>query len=482
MPVSALPRSFVFAQGDIPPIAGAERHSLPIGNLAITPEVEWHATSSGGSHLLLIGTVFDLDHRDRSARDIADRLLAEGVRSGIDAMLASMDSLLGRFAIVAEIGGQRIAFNDAAATRTVYFARYNGKIALSSHATLLAGMLDIAPRTGPVRLIRHWPANETVYPGVRQIIPNFALYLESGSLRRFWPREERATMPLEEAIDRAESLLVRAAECVASKWRPAVSLTGGLDSRTTLAAFKGIPIATFTYWNAVKNARDLIVARDIAYRAGVPHALMDCFTKRVRPPRILAQMPEYRHIDSPLSLVQEHFSGPGWMHVRSNLAEIGRAFWRKSRVVSRSPRLTPELMTRLVRPRKGRRLSDEDRAYAERSFAEFLPVLGYQENADGEPELLGYDGWDLYYWEHRMSSWHGPLVLGTDLIFDTMILFNSRAFLKTVLSVPLDLRREGVIYSEIVRRRLPEIADIPINPPRTQKIYHINPCHPEIRA
>jgi len=78
--------------------------------------------------------------------------------------------------------------------------------------------------------------------------------------------------------------------------------------------------------------------------------------------------------------------------------------------------------------------------------------------------LLGYDAWDLFYWEHRMSTWHAQVLLGSDFAFDTTIIFNSRRILTLLLSAPRNERRKATLFREFIRRRCPEIKDVPINP------------------
>jgi hypothetical protein len=94
----------------------------------------------------------------------------------------------------------------------------------------------------------------------------------------------------------------------------------------------------------------------------------------------------------------------------------------------------------------------------------FFATVGYDSIDPHAPQIMGYDVWDLVYMEHRMSTWHAQALSGSDMAFDTSILFNSRRALDLLMSVPLADRRHGTIFRTIIAHRCPQIADIPINP------------------
>jgi hypothetical protein len=63
-----------------------------------------------------------------------------------------------------------------------------------------------------------------------------------------------------------------------------------------------------------------------------------------------------------------------------------------------------------------------------------------------------------------MSTWHAQALSGSDMAFDTSILFNSRRLLELMMSVPLQDRRKATLFRRIIARRFPQIADVPVNP------------------
>jgi hypothetical protein len=155
--------------------------------------------------------------------------------------------------------------------------------------------------------------------------------------------------------------------------------------------------------------------------------------------------------------------GPGDVHVRSNLCEIGRAFWRQH---TNTASFDPAKWVRVLEAIKQRHRPRHPHslAFAEAAFVEMFRELGYDAMDPADPQLLGYDGWDLFYWEHRMSTWHSQVLMGSDHAFDTVILFNSRRVLSTLLAAPLADRLKSTVLHRYIQATCPELRGIPVNP------------------
>ena len=71
--------------------------------------------------------------------------------------------------------------------------------------------------------------------------------------------------------------------------------------------------------------------------------------------------------------------------------------------------------------------------------------------------IRNYDPYDMLYWEHRMSSWHTPIVLQADSAFETLIVFNNRRVLVPLLGVPLPDRRTSKAFKRTIELLWPEL-------------------------
>jgi hypothetical protein len=475
----AFPRSFIFSNRPLDNTPDLVHIPTPTGYLRASSEADVFVASNdvgngSQSFLILIGYAIDLRNTPRTTPDVAEVLLRSALGSGFDAMLNDTYALLGRFTVICQIGGRWLVFADACGTRSTYYDRQDGRFWISSHSPLIAaeaGRRSIAHLLKTSKYGR--PGDRTPYDAVRTLLPNFCIdpSLEDRPAR-FWPRRNRPTASVEEASSRLEALLLTAAEAIGSRWRPAVSLTAGLDSRVSFAAFKNNRDAVFfTYDRGAKDAMDLSVARALCSKFEAAHKRLDLISIKPDPQveEIAGQMLDYHHIANLSSVYHRNFAGGNWIHVRSNLSEIGRAFWRQ---MAANTELSVERMEFLSRRDVLLSGSTANRNASLRlqAFQELGELLGYDLSDPTNPVLHGYDAWDLFYWEHRMGSWHSALIQSSDFGFDTAILFNARIILDTLLSVETEARSGSVLLKNFLQTNLPDATSIPINPGRSLKV------------
>lgn len=467
--VGFLPRSYLFSVeriGSKP--AGLRPIKLPAGHLFVSSDHPCHVECADTAFVVLIGHCIDLGDPSSNEAAIARSLLRRVLQQGIDAMLAGTDDLFGRFAAICHVGGHWHVFGDACATRTIYFAE--GTPAIASHSTMLGDLIGAAPR---LELFRHYwcalPGNASPVEGVRILPANFVLDLGKRQMRRFWPRTERIERSASEAVDEVEALLGKAAEAVAARWKPALSLTAGLDSRLSLSVYHGArDLMTFTYDRGQQDAVDVAIARQLSARLGIEHRRLRSVERSEA--RRAYELIEHTHdcpIDkaiAPICVRGFQDSGNAVIHVRSSLAEIARAFWRNH--PGMATRIDPSNWIHVAMARSSVDLPRRAQAvdYMRDEMRRFFTAVGYDSVDPRAPEIMGYDVWDLAYMEHRMSTWHGPALLAYDTCFDTSILFNFRRVLEPLLSVPQPARRKATLFRAIIERRCPQIADIPVNP------------------
>jgi hypothetical protein len=467
------PRSFVFSLDAWKDLPGLIDVPVPAGCLAVSPDYCWHIAINGTSFIALIGYCIDLRAPEMLETDVGGRLLDAALRDGAAAMLAETDELCGRYAAICCVNGKWIVFNDACAMRSIYYAEDAAVIA--SHSSIVGDLVGRLPRT---QLFRHYhfglPGNASPVAGVRAMPSNFVLDLQTAKLARFWPQAERTERPVHDLIDPIERIWVQTADAIAARWTPAISLTAGLDSRVTLAAFRHIPHSTFfTYDRGDLTRTDVDIALKVCRRLGVEHRRLPIVDQDSAPSiyAALREMRDYNHFRGVAATYVHEFPDERCIHVRSNLAEIGRA----RRLQGQLPtHFGPANWTDVVIAGTTRKepLYREAVEYLKTEMSAFVDLLGYDLSNPYDAKLLGYDAWDLFYWEHRMSTWHAQVLLGSDFAFDTAIIFNSRRVLTLLLSAPREERRKATLFREFIARRCPELKDIPINP-RGVRDWHL---------
>jgi hypothetical protein len=292
----------------------------------------------------------------------------------------------------------------------------------------------------------------------------------------------RRRVRLEEAIERVPAMMRTQVAALVQSRRPLVlSLTAGLDSRFSLAVARpyvaSIEFVTHMRPEMPDQAVDVAVARDIAQRLGLRHRVLETTDLAGRMQQyeefdaVQAHNTHYHHAPTVAYLYTLEYASRDCLHIRSNLSEIGRAFYLKPakivwladwvRVPWRSLRKFARMllpfdarqMTRLYRPSL---LTDP---VVNEAFADFHRIVQFDRRH-------GYSPYDLFYWEHRMGVWHSAVVTESDPAFESHVLFNARRILELMLSLSLNERRHSALLHRVIERELPELANLPVNPRR----------------
>ncbi len=432
----------------------------PIAGLHVERHTTVAHASDGRRTVAILGLAVPIDD---GAGDLAGGLL-DALRHGDDAFHRGVGRLAGRFAIIVAEPRRLRVLGDAAAMRTIFYRTDFGAVA--SHARLIT---ETAPAGLPCQY--GFPGNLTPFADVKLLTANTLLDLPLGiawrrpAVRRFWPRRAPAHCSAEQAAERVLAWTATAMRNVAAGRTVRLALTAGLDSRVMLAVVKhsGVPFDTYTYDAAEQTETDVAVARDLAARDGLRHTVVPC-----RPAEAMQEALEtatyanhhYRAVE-PLAAF---FGDADTIAVTANLLEIGRAFYAK--YADAAPPVSAPAMKALhlrAMTERVRALCGEWDGWGRQSRAAFRAFLA---DSDFNAARGMIDPFDQFYWEHRMSAWHGLNMLERDFYAQAFIPFNAHAVWETLLGVPEDERRASAAFHRIIERVDPRLLEVPINPKR----------------
>lgn len=434
--------------------------------------VNFAVSDSSDAWVLLAGNAIDVDSGESAISLIAQRLLLN-LQKGDTAFFDYLDNLSGRFVIIYRLHGRIKILNDAGGLRSVFYYSGDNPI-VASHPGLIQSMINSSPTeiamlsltNEAVRLLAGLPGRETAYRDVYILTPNTQLDLNSGNIKRYFPRNDNTENDVEEAasivIDSAQKQLKALSE---KGEKMLLSITAGIDSRMTLALSKPYSslIEYFTYrrHNNETHNMDAAVATQIAKKCHVDHSLLNV-------PPDLHTTKEYLEFEKELGknawrshgrtiafLYWKKFGGSESIHIRSSLAEIGRASLQKK---GKKGHLRASDLVKL------KNSSLYQQKEVERAFTDFYEVTEFE-------KLHNYDPYDMFYWEHRMGTWHSNVVVESDPAFETNILFNNRKILKAMMSVSFEERRTGAVFKYVIRELWPELCDFEINPANWKELY-----------
>lgn len=435
--------------------------------VAHDPQVNSQQSTRGTLTVVTIGDVYSLESPHDSPEAICDELSRRAVASR-RSYLELLDELHGRYVVMAIDSSRQTLglLHDATGMRSVYYSEAGSTA--SSHAALVAANVGATPQALDVNGYGS-PGQLTPYHGVLLLPPNQELNLAAGSIQRYWPRKRVHELERDVAVGQAEQLLQSTLTGILGRHEKVlVSLTAGTDSRVTLATAlatgRAGDLDFFTYcWNNGKwiDRADQKVAGEIASDYNLSHSLID-LSQEQGPDEVtesILGMNAYRvHSRVLVAAYSRRYAGTDTVHLRSNLSEIVRTFYLKKSPTPR-PKSGVDLAS-IYRRSIGQAAQPTQESWenAERAFEQMFS------NTEFAKASRKYDPRDLMYWEHRMGSWHSQVVLESDIAFDTLSLYNSRAALTSLLSAPLSVRMDDGHMRAMVGNADARLLDYPFNP------------------
>jgi asparagine synthase (glutamine-hydrolysing) len=183
----------------------------------------------------------------------ADQIVAAGWEVLGERMLARLD---GEFALAVWDGSRGMLARDRLGARPLFVAEVQGGLVFASEVRGVLALLAARPAPDAVA-VAQWlartPARDdrTLYSGVRRLRAGHALVFGHGLRREHAPRVPRYAPPrsveAREAAEQVRDVLGRAVErSLEGERRPAVMLSGGLDSAAVAAAAGGSRPAAYS--------------------------------------------------------------------------------------------------------------------------------------------------------------------------------------------------------------------------------------------
>lgn len=184
-----------------------------------------------------------------------------------------------------------MVFGDCAGMQSAYYGVVDNNIYISSHSQLIGDICDLAMSQYVKKLISYkfWQMYGLFLPGdisqfdeVYRLVPNTFLSIERSTfktqVKRFYPKENVDIADTEEkyncVIKEIGKILYNNMNLISKKWNhPAISMTGGMDSKATLACANGLydKFRYYSYDSMYGDKPDAEAASLIAKSIGVNH-------------------------------------------------------------------------------------------------------------------------------------------------------------------------------------------------------------------
>lgn len=414
--------------------------------------------------VILIGIVIDIFNSSFTESEIAKELLSKW-QSSKSKFYEYLDDLAGSFVVLVFEENQGVSvFTDACGTYSVFYTDSTSDLCISSHPRLISKYIgkDVSDfqkywshhpafSSGG----KYYPGNLTEFDSVLQLTPNTYISSIERLPVRYFPREPLATnLSYDEIVEFISTSLKAQLKNLISRFKVSMSLSGGLDSRISLAASKEIKneIEYFTY--SIRGNKylktDMEIAKKLAEELEFSHTEIRVKTGDVISQRVKQQ----RELDSPGNganndLTQAYFdefgSHPDRVHIRSNLMEIARGYYLAN-PANRRNAYTPRKISGLFRGKTRDELSP--------IFDKFLRDTQFYKTAGKK-----YHYSDLFYWEHRMGVFVANVVKRERPIHETLMLFNNRKILNAALTLDIEDRISAKLFYDLCEVMWPEVLN-----------------------
>ena len=444
----------------------------------------WFHTD-GEISLFLVGHAYD-PFAMLSEESVILRKLAAAIRIGEEAFWEAESDLTGIFILGYVREGRIVYTTDCTGMQLVYHGVIGNSLCVTSHSKLAADLWGMKRDPYIDRLVRSrfYRYFGTVLPGDRspyleliRLQSNHAGYYEVGQqapvAKRYYPTRDIRVADTEDAykqiICELGDILSRSMTLISKKWegkKVAISVTGGNDSKTTLACANGSyeHFGYFSYISDDAESVDAYAAQEICRQLKLPHVIHEIH----REDAVFADIEVFRKIlecnagcigknntndvRKRLALCHDRSFD---IEVKSWVNEIGRARYHKRYNKVKFPeKLTASYCRTLYKIIFSPRLIHD----TDKVFREYLDRYYFGDVFDKIPWT------DLYYWEYVWGSGEGLFLTAEHKVsYDITIPFNNRRYLEKMLTTPLRKRIDDCIPRDIIADRNRQLAECGIS-------------------
>lgn len=359
------------------------------------------------------------------------------------------------------VEGEKIEFAlDASAMQYGCYGIVAGKKYISSHMRLIGDLCGLNTDKYVQKLVSYkWykymmgnylPGDLTCFSEIKRIIPNtyVTFYKEKYNVSRFYPLGEikmcNSASEYEDVIEQSARILKNTMALITQKWsRPAISLTGGIDSNTTFAAANGNydKYIAFSYISMYRESVDAEKAKEISEKFNVHHIIVNVPESNDEIENFDIYKAIFEHNDGDIGSYKDSDIRKKITLIKSDVCDVEVKSWISETVRAYAYKyFGRKKFPKKLRPRNytslykifflNRPLVWQTDKY----FKEYI------ESTQLRQHLYNYDESDFFVWEMMHGGKCGLDIGVMKSCFDITIPYNNRKLLDMLLKVPLEYR------------------------------------------
>lgn len=446
--------------------------------LYVHKDQKYYIKDKNHETLILIG------HAYNPWDNIADenkilKALINAMNINKDMFFKELSKLTGVFSIFRIKENEILAVQDSVGIMPVFYtdSTYFGKhIYLSSHSQLIADLCDLIMDYNIDKLvdsrfyligIRHLPGIKSPFKEVKMLTSNTYFKSDTSEVIRFYPKNKFTKLCEKESMEIICSVLKNSMKLISEKFDASISLTGGIDSKMTLAAAKGFykQYKYFSFYSSEAEKRDAIAAKKICEHMGLKHKIYEVPSENqdIEDFNLIKKLIDHnsgyikKHKDSEIRKIAYLYNQKDIeLEVKSHVSEISRGFYYERHGLKTIPKpLKPRHMSNFY---KRNMFDRKTLKYMDDAFREFIDITDF-----GRGFSNTYDESDMFYWEHRMSQWAALVKQDFDISHETTIIYNNRKLLNTFMNFNIQDRIDDVPQESIIKHLNKELYELNIN-------------------
>jgi hypothetical protein len=274
-------RQFLLAKAPIDHLEGWNCLKIDQYCLYTHPDLEVNCIHDSEKSIVLIGELYDSEQPEKLNTDILKDILASAFN--FETFISSTRRYAGTFALLFKDNKDFSILHDARALREMYYCTEDNLIVCGSQPNLVAKFSSPEVKTSSDPMLidfyrnhlqdSRWIGDETYFNGIKHLLPNHYLDINIREARRYWPNGTISRLGLDEAVSRSCLFLRGIMKAIVHRHPAMMAVTGGTDSRTLLAASRGIKDKIYFFINNVGlgyDHPDIFLPKKILSSIGVP--------------------------------------------------------------------------------------------------------------------------------------------------------------------------------------------------------------------
>lgn len=424
------------------------------------PDLKLLQTEGENIQLILLGNIIDPFHPEKDPAAVLQNLTSG---ESFEDVIKDTFTFGGRFIIIGiDKNGMKL-FNDAMAFREVFYYRQYGLVACGSTPSILCKWFNLGLDTD-IDFQKFYTSDafnsqerimigdRTQIKGVRHLMPNHYLDLQTMDIQRFWPLAKEPKLSIDSAIDLMTDILTGTFKAVAGQYIVHQGLTSGWDTRLLLAASKNFLndihfffLRGFKADSAGKASVDYLVALEMAKELGLDFETIDFETDV--PDEKFKENYYTNNILARPKLLSAYYHA--YVHNYQNTLTIsgtgGNEILRTLRVAGQ----TDENSYRIAK------------IWKYQSFPYIIKTIDDWFHNNEALRKTNFRKIDLFFWEQMFANWGSLSASEQDIVREELRPFNNRAFIAAYISLPTKYRYADnpLGHARIIKKLWPELLD-----------------------